>query len=380
MMRILIHGGDFQNHGDELMYRAIIRRFEIAHPSIRFVASHRCGTYEQRARLGLYQALWPAHANSLSGTIGRWILRRYGDSFGIVGEEQISHVLDCSGYAYGDPWGAGSAEELARSAKRWRASGKKLILLPQAIGPFRNDATRIAFKDAFQYVDLLIARDRESMRHAVDAVQSEDRIRLAPDFTSLLDAPPIQQATQDRIVNIVPNCRMLDKTPPAQSEGYIPMLSRICARLIEAKLTPQILLHSPGEDHPLAAMLQRELGQPLPIVRDADPLQIKSIIRASYALVGSRYHALVGALSQGVPCVGIGWCHKYAELFAEYHCPSSYFFSDAPQAGIDRAIDSLIDPAAHETLRQNICQASAAQKQRSEQMWDDVDAALGLKH
>jgi polysaccharide pyruvyl transferase WcaK-like protein len=45
--------------------------------------------------------------------------------------------------------------------------------------------------------------------------------------------------------------------------------------------------------------------------------QVKSIISHLDLLIGSRFHALVGALSSHVPVVALGWSHKYVELLRD---------------------------------------------------------------
>ena len=57
------------------------------------------------------------------------------------------------------------------------------------------------------------------------------------------------------------------------------------------------------------------------IVEDElDAMQLKSLISSARLAVVSRYHALVAALSTGVPAVTIGWNDKYLDIMAYYHC------------------------------------------------------------
>jgi polysaccharide pyruvyl transferase WcaK-like protein len=52
------------------------------------------------------------------------------------------------------------------------------------------------------------------------------------------------------------------------------------------------------------------------IDQDLSPGQLKAIIARAELFVGSRYHALLAALSMGVPSVAIGWNYKYDGLFS----------------------------------------------------------------
>ncbi|TIP77767.1 MAG: polysaccharide pyruvyl transferase family protein, partial [Mesorhizobium sp.] len=72
----------------------------------------------------------------------------------------------------------------------WKRAGKRLILLPQALGPFGTDRIRRAINVVADHADLIFARDKYSMKNLIDAVGGRASIRLAPDFTNLLVARP----------------------------------------------------------------------------------------------------------------------------------------------------------------------------------------------
>jgi hypothetical protein len=63
------------------------------------------------------------------------------EQYGVVLDKEVNVVLDAAGFAYSDQWGPDLSEELARSSKRWKKQGSKVILLPQAFGPFRDQVT-----------------------------------------------------------------------------------------------------------------------------------------------------------------------------------------------------------------------------------------------
>jgi coenzyme F420-reducing hydrogenase beta subunit/polysaccharide pyruvyl transferase WcaK-like protein len=64
------------------------------------------------------------------------------------------------------------------------------------------------------------------------------------------------------------------------------------------------------------------------------PEQIRELISHCEALVGSRFHAMIGALEKGIPVLLIGWSHKYKEILDMFNLGkyasdySSFSFDD----------------------------------------------------
>ncbi len=95
-------------------------------------------------------------------------------------------------------------------------------------------------------------------------------------------------------------------------------------------------------------------------------------------VAGSRFHALVSSLSQGVLCIGAGWSHKYPELFNEFGVPS-YLVSDFTNtAEIDSIFIRLSDSAVFAEDQKKLETAVTQVKEEVEQMWVSVEQELGL--
>src|SRR5690606_16707582 len=119
---------------------------------------------------------------------------------------------------------------------------------------------------------------------------------------------------------IVPNCRMLDKTDQATRDAYLPFLIKCTEHLLRKNARPFVLVHEGKDDRALADKLSAAVGG-IPVIEEKGALQIKGILGACSGTLGSRFHGLVSALSQGVPALATGWSHKYQMLFEDYGVP-----------------------------------------------------------
>jgi len=235
------------------------------------------------------------------------------------GKPQV--LLDCSGYQYGDPWAAmGKVLSLRLVAYQYfKARGGQIILMPQTLGPFSNQISASTAAGVFQIADYVFTRDETSLTHAVSVGCPDSRITIMPDYSNITDAEtPANPIEWQNRVGIVPSVRMLDKTPEKVSSNYMDILHECINWIIGHKMEPFILVHD-LEDKAFAEELNKSMDERVMIV-STSPSKAKGIIAACKALVSSRYHGIVSALSQATPVIGTGWTHKYKALFKDYDC------------------------------------------------------------
>ncbi|NEP76387.1 MAG: polysaccharide pyruvyl transferase family protein [Okeania sp. SIO2G5] len=291
----------------------------------------------------------------------------------ITTQNDIDVVLDASGFYFGDQWGPHTTEKSAALFTKWKKKGKKIILLPQAFGPFSSDRLREAFNKLVENSDLIFARDKVSFQYSIDVVgKANQKVQLAPDFTNLLSAIAPSSAKEfcDRPC-IIPNAKMMAKASPNAQKNYIPLLAKMIDFMMEKGLSPFILIHE-IYDIQIAQEILKEVKTQIPIVQDKNPLHIKGIIGKSQFVVSSRFHGLVSSLSQEVPCLGTGWSHKYKELFTDYSCPDFLLsVEDDKQLAMDK-LSTLICPSSRSKISGKIAKASQNQKMLSQGMWNKV--------
>ena len=176
---------------------------------------------------------------------------------------------------------------------------------------------------------------------------------------------------------LVPNVRMLDKTSENVSENYAEYLTGLGQKL-SSKFEVKILSHC-EEDMTLAEQISDSLGlSNNQILHHRDPRIVKGIIGSAAVVVGSRYHALQAALSQGIVAFALGWSHKYPDLFKSYSWSQGIL---DPLADAEMAYQYVVEHSG--AKRESICRVlqerSELLKQETIAMWDEIFEFLGSR-
>lgn len=364
-LTIELRGVEFVNKGAELMLRAILEQTARFPMPVRLVM-------EPSPRASVTQI----RAAGMSPKSGFHRLPRlWTNAIGRVHETEVDMVLDASGYAYGDSWGAAKAKRrIADHILRWKRQGKTVILMPQAFGPFTRPELAEAMRHVFRNADRVYVRDATSLSH-VTALYQGPGIRRMPDFTNL--AAPVVPADPARYadrVAVIPNIKMIEAV--TDGSGYVARIAELIGAIRSEGREAFLLLHEADKDVKVAALIQAALAEPVEVVSDPDPLAIKGIIGASAAVVTSRFHGLVSALSQSVPCLATSWSHKYEELLGEYGYPEGLIREGEP---IGIPIRRLLDPDTQRADRARLAPMAARFKDGSRELWADIQAlAIGL--
>lgn len=382
-MIIEIRQAGFVNKGAELMLHAIVEKLRARYPDAKLTMAPIFGgaqdTFEKMRALNLYPKAWFWHRGIDFGEFAKWVPKGFLKVHGMVTNEEIDVVLDAAGFAYSDQWGVANCRELSLSSRKWARQGTKLILLPQALGPFSSRTMQKNVRTWAGNADLIFARERDSYDYLTAVVGEQEKIALAPDFTNLLSgALPPGFDTSDKQVAIVPNYRMVDKTDAKESAAYLPFLVEATRFFKEQGAHPFLLIHEGADDRALADRVVQAVGE-VPIVRETNPIFIKGILGACRATLGSRFHGLVSALAQGVPSLATGWSHKYQRLFEDYEFPEGCISATEDPAQLREKLARLLDPAASSELRATLCARAEVLKARSEVMWQQVFACIDDK-
>jgi polysaccharide pyruvyl transferase WcaK-like protein len=371
-MIVEIRGTGVHNKGAELMLIAIKQQLLAANPNLRFAVSTSFGPFAVRAKYGLLAKVHPQNIGR-SRIARLFMSRSFRESYGLVIDADIDVVLDASGFAFGDQWGNGPTDSLARESKAWNKLRTQAILLPQAFGPFSNDKLRSNFRRALESLSLVYARDRLSFENIQGLGGPFENVKLAPDFTQIIDGNcPEMLELPERFACIVPNIRMLDQTSPTHRDSYVRFLTECVRELDRHDIHPLLLYHDRKYDERVAEILQRDLSRALPAIALDDPVQLKGVLGRAIVVIGSRFHALVGALSQGVPSIGTSWSHKYEMLFEDYACPECLVSPATPREEIQALVSRLCDSESQVQLRNRLQERAGVLRHQVNTMFQDV--------
>ncbi len=380
-MFIELRGVEFVNKGAELMLRSIIDVISKEIAGVKFVMekSPRAPIHKQR-QLGIYTKFnfgrFKVSVKPLGFVIPSFVLNK----FGFVKDSQVQVVLDASGFAFGDVWGAKKAGyRLANHIKKWKLDRKKVILLPQAFGPFSSPELRGKMKLILDNADLVFARDRVSYDYLLELVGKESKILLRPDFTNLVGGTlPNSFNGREHQVAIIPNSKMLDVTSEIDRDAYPVFLVACIKQIIEWGCRPFFLIHEGRKDLQIAISINNRLGLEIPIIVEEDPLKVKGILGASMAVVTSRFHGLVSALAQNIPCLAAGWSHKYEMLMEDYDYQAGLCDVKMSENEVKSKIEMILDHSSRDRIIQNLRFKSLKQKEASREMWCTVFDYIGI--
>lgn len=381
-MLIEVKGVQFVNKGAELMLHAVLQQMQKRWPDAQLVlAPNPNSPYPQRAKLAALQRLplrkGRIDLNRISRFIPKKIRRWLCNNLGLVFAVDIDVVLDASGFAYGDQWPQANTAFLSAELHHFAAMGKPYIMLPQALGPFSRAAELQRLKQALPLAALICAREQSSLQHVHDLTGDIRQLVRFGDFTNLVQGvKPAYYSEGQRKVLIIPNANMINARNPhlEWQQHYLPLLHKAVAVIRQLGLVPVLLNHEGKADGALCASVQQH-DSSVEIINETDPLKVKGIIGASKAVLCSRFHGCVSALSQGVPCLGTSWSHKYERLFDEYGQSEALLSADTTSEQLLQKLQWSINNGDN----QQLAERRNALKRQSEQLWQQVEAVINQK-
>lgn len=361
-MIVEVTGIGYPNKGAELMLCAVAEHVLQNWGSDVIVATRpslgRDAGYRALSQCGCHQMAFLNWKGVDLGTpLGNLAPKKLLRTYGMVAEKETEIVLDASGLRYTDKWGLNSIKSAIKEYRRVKARGGRVILLPQAFGPFERSEIREAMRDLLDTVDLAFARDPQSLEYLLGVAQKSGKIRESPDFTCEVNGTVPYDADRFRgKIAIIPNSRMLDKTSSEVAKNYFDNLCAFVSFCFDSEIGVFVLNHEGAQDDALCKRLLGAFPEGcIPYSGCRSAKEVKGLISLASGVMTSRFHGLVSSLTQGVPALCSSWNHKYEQLMKAFDVPDGVLdFSKGTEGFLcqlvsqfDRFLHSEADALVH---------------------------------
>ena len=302
--------------------------------------------------------------------------------------DAVDGIVDVSGFLYVDKRGTSGALKLAPLTRMAEAEGVPYVYLPQTWGPFTDIKLRKIVNRSARSSRLLYTRDALSRQYLADLLNKPvEQIKQSPDIAFLFKGDtPSPETMRDLglepnkpILGVAPNMRVYERSEgEGDSNKYLRALSQMIKQLTDRGVQVLLLPHEVYEngktdDTMLCGLLQDSVASDLVKQVKGNPSAeyLKGVVGGCDMLVGSRFHSLVAAISQGVPAVAVGWAHKYPELLREFGLEAYVYDYDSVSEGdFARVVGEAWDERAE--LKRRVDEALPHVKKRLNDVFDEV--------
>ncbi|MFA5670064.1 MAG: polysaccharide pyruvyl transferase family protein [Balneolaceae bacterium] len=371
MMKIQIDGTNTVNKGAELMLYAVLEQIEQKYPEAEVVFNTYFGKpneintnlkFKKRALLSL--SIYPDVIFRKLGIPQTRLSTFYP-------EKGIDVVFDASGFRFGDQW-KHSDDYLDRQEKYFKSLKKektKIIMLPQALGPFSTSSAKRSAQIINKYVDYIYAREIDSYDYLIKAGVDKDKASVCTDFTNIVDG--ISSDDVAGKVCIIPNQKMISETDLKLGD-YVKFINNVITYIHKNNLEVFLLNHEGEGDLEICKLVQNKAVKNVPIISNKNAKEVKGIIGDSYAVIASRFHGVASSLSQSVPCLATSWSHKYEMLFNDYGLSDYLIEASADNQSLESQIDKIINKDQNLKLRNYLNTKAPILKDDVNKMWESI--------
>lgn len=275
---------------------------------------------------------------NLTNTLQNWckmLLKNDFRSFRIF--DNADYILDLGqGDSFADIYGELRFKLIDRIHCIARKYHKPYCLLPQTIGPFKNERIRKKAIKSIEKARLCMARDKQSYDYVLENVPQQKNVAEYIDVAFFLPYETISQDKNYIHVGINISALLWHGGYTRNNQfGLKCEYQSLVEQLINHFLNqPNVKVHliphvvgserSIENDYAVSYDLWREYNNANLILAPLalGPIEIKSYIAGMDFFMGARMHATIGAFSAGVPVVPMAYSRKFNGLFIDtlsYH-------------------------------------------------------------
>jgi len=283
-----------------------------------------------------------------------YILSGYKDS--LRKKVKMDMAIDLGGLAFQDASIKGCLRTLFRFLPlRLRRVPYHFFI--QDFGPMKKYRTRLMASLTLKGAGKIFTRSDFSQQQVLGLGGLQEKVLGPyPDMTLRLKAKKYSAKTNlpRRYVVVSPSVILSLR----EGEIYLHFLETLSRKILK-RFPIVILVHTfqvgaTYSDSTVAQELARRLQgkEVLLLDENLDTRILKGVISSAELTISSRFHALVAALSSGVPALGLGWHPKYEELFSLYSIPEATLTTASSEFELDSKLSAFFQPHFRVKLRE----------------------------
>jgi len=266
-------------------------------------------------------------------------------------------IIDVSGYALSSQFSTNRNIGYLSRIMLAKKFNIKMYLMPQSFGPFKYKGTKKYFlnymiKKYMQYPEMIFVREDEGYKFLKEDFKLKN-IKRTYDLVLMnkgvnysnvyINQPQTLNFNNIKGVGIVPNMKNFKH---GKTEEVMSLYSTIINKLRDAGKVVYLIRHS-HEDIEACKMIKENFKDNDGVVILADDmscLDFDKLVSKLDFIIGSRFHSIIHAYKNQVPCIALGWATKYHELLKTFN-QEKYIFdvrNGLDQSQVHLAVERML--------------------------------------
>lgn len=241
-----------------------------------------------------------------------------------------------------------------------------IVMFPQTYGPFKHASARMLARYILRRASLILSRDNEGLLMVRKLIGPTQRVRFCPDVAFALESSRPEPSELSGLIGNVNNSILigLNINGLMYHGGYTrnnmfglkmdygTFLKELIVRLLLVKeyrilmvphtFAPEGDVESdPHASEAILSTIPAEFRDRIYLIsKKYNQHEIKGVIGTCDFFVGSRMHACIAALSQGIPTIGVAYSKKFRGVFESMNAGD--WVIDARSTDSSSAVDKIL--------------------------------------
>jgi len=248
-------------------------------------------------------------------------------------------MIDISGYVLSSDWGRKRSQSFLMKILIAKKYSIPVYIMPQSFGPFDFKGINALIinsmiRKIMPYPQIVYAREEQGYRlltekYLLNNVQrSLDTVLLCDpvDESLIYKKRPnkLEICIKDNSIAILPNQRTLER---GNKEKIYSLYKKIISSIVASGMNVYLISHA-VDDQGLCVQLKKFFENNTKVLyldKELSCIEFEEMTKKFNFLVASRYHSIIHAYKQAIPCLILGWADKYKELASVFK-QSDYLF------------------------------------------------------